>query len=227
MSHRPLKDALYTEFARVGQALAAPKRLEILDLLAQGPKSVEDLADQAAASVKNTSAHLRALRAAHLVDRERDGNFIFYRLASPRVGSVVRALQRLAAERLAEVERVADAFLRHRDELESIRLPELRRRLRRGDVLLLDVRPADEFAAGHIPGAVSIPVSELRRRIAEVPTAKEVVAYCRGEYCVYSLEAVKLLRKHGIMARRASHGLTEWRDAGFRVAKRAAGRGVD
>lgn len=223
MSHRPLKDALYAEFARIAHAVAAPKRLEMLDLLSQGPKSVEVLAGQSAATVKNTSAHLRVLRAAHLVDRTRDGNFIFYRLASPRVGSVVRALQQLAAERLAEVDRVADTFLRHRDALEPIPLPELRRRLRRGDIMLLDVRPADEFAAGHIPGAVSIPVSELRRRLAEVKTAKEVVAYCRGEYCVFSLEAVKLLRKHGIKARRASPGVADWRDAGLAVARAAAG----
>lgn len=223
MSHRPLKDALYAEFARIAHAVAAPKRLEMLDLLSQGPKSVEHLAEQTAASVKNTSAHLRVLRAANLVDRTRDGNFIFYRLASNRVGGVVRALQQLAAERLAEVDRVADTFLRHRDELEPIPLPELRRRLRRGDIMLLDVRPADEFAAGHIPGAVSIPVSELRRRLAEVKTPKEVVAYCRGEYCVFSLEAVKLLRKHGIKARRASHGVAEWQDAGFPVHRARVG----
>ena len=215
MSHRDLKDPLYAQFARIGHALASPVRLELLDLLAQGEKTVEALAEQSAAGIKNASAHLRVLRQARLVETRREGTYIFYRLADGDVSRFVRDLQQLGRSRLAEVQQVARQFIDGRDELEPITLPELRRLVREGEVTVIDVRPQDEYEAGHIPGAVSIPVAELKRRLRDLPKRREVIAYCRGPYCVFALEAVTLLRKHGFKARRAEDGLPAWRDAGL------------
>lgn len=219
--HRDFKDALYAQFARVGDALASPKRIELLDLLSQGEKTVEALASHLAMSVKNTSAHLRVLRHARLVETRRESTWIHYRLADGDVLAVLRALERLAHGRLAEVQQVVGHHLDGQDEMAPVSLPELRRLMRDGDVTVLDVRPADEFQAGHIPGAVSIPVADLSRRLREIPKRREVVAYCRGRYCVFSLDAVTLLRKRGYRARRAHEGVQDWRAAGLRIASGA------
>ncbi len=211
MGHRELKDPLYAQFARIGHAVASPRRLELLDLLSQGEKTVETLAEQSSMPLKNTSAHLRVLRQARLVDTRRDATYVYYRLASEDVSRFLRELQSLARDRLAEVEQVARLYIDDRDEMEPVSLDELRRRVRDDDVTVIDVRPEEEFRAGHIPGARSIPVAQLKRRLSEIPKKKEVVAYCRGPYCVYSVEAVGILRKHGYRARRADEGLPEWR----------------
>ena len=218
VTHRDFKDPLYAQFARIGHAVASPKRLELLDLIAQGEKSVEQLAGQSATALKNTSAHLRVLRQARLVETRREGTWVFYRLADVDVLRFLRSLQALGRSRLAEVEQVASRFLDGRDELEPVSLEELRRRLREGNVTVIDVRPQDEYRAGHIPGALSIPVAQLGRRLAEIPKRREVVAYCRGPYCVYSVEAVELLRKRGYRARRIREGLPDWRARGLPVA---------
>lgn len=218
MPHREFKDALYAQFARIGQALASPKRIEMLDLLAQGPKTVEELAEAIATPVKNTSAHLRVLREARLVETRKEGTFVFYRHARGPVDPLLRALQQLGRERLAEVEQVTNQFLHSQDELEPVTLKELRRRLRDGSATIIDVRPRGEYEAGHLPGALSVPIEELKRRLRDLPKSREVLAYCRGPYCVFSLDAVKALRKQGYRARRADDGLPAWRLAGLPVA---------
>jgi rhodanese-related sulfurtransferase len=218
MSHREFKDALYTQFARIGHALSSPKRIELLDLLSQGEKTVETLADDASTPVKNTSAHLRVLRQARLVETRKDGTYVFYRLADDHVEGFLRAFQALGQQRLAEVEHVANLFLHRHDELQPVTLVELRRRLRNGEATVIDVRPRSEYEAGHLPGALSVPVAELKKRMKEFAKAREIIAYCRGPYCVYSLDAVTLLRKNGYRARRAEGGLPEWRLAGLPVA---------
>jgi rhodanese-related sulfurtransferase len=218
MAHRELKDPLYAQFARIGHAVSSPKRLELLDLLSQGEKSVETLAVQSSMPLKNTSAHLRVLRQARLVDTRRDATYVYYRLASEDVFRFLRELQALARGRLAEVEQVARLYIDDRDEMEPVSLDELRRRLREGDITVIDVRPEEEFRSGHIPGAVSIPVAQLKRRLSEIPRKREVVAYCRGPYCVYSVEAVGILRKHGYRARRADEGMPDWRANSLPVA---------
>lgn len=221
MSHRDFKAPLYAQFARIGHAVSAPKRLELLDLLAQGEKTVEMLAEQSGTPVKNTSAHLRVLRQARLVETRRDGSYVHYRLADDDVLRFLRTLQTLGRSRLAEVEQIAALYIDHRDELEPVDLAELRRLSRDSAVTIVDVRPREEYEAGHVPGALSMPVAELRRRLGELPKRREVVAYCRGPYCVYSTDAVELLRKHGYRARRAAEGLPDWRAAGWRVARGA------
>ena len=219
MSHRDFKDPLYAQFARIGHAVSAPKRIELLDLLAQGEKTVEQLAEQTATPVKNTSAHLRVLRQARLVETRRSGSYVHYRLADDDVLRFLRSLQGLGRSRLAEVEQVAALYIDRRDELDPVGLAELRRLAREGAVTIVDVRPREEYEAGHIPGALSVPVAGLRGRLGEIPKRREVVAYCRGPYCVYSVEAVELLREHGYRARRASDGLPDWRAAGWPVAR--------
>jgi rhodanese-related sulfurtransferase/DNA-binding transcriptional ArsR family regulator len=217
MGHRNFKDPLYAQFARIGHAVASPKRIELLDLLAQGEKTVDQLVEQSATPLKNTSAHLRVLRQTRLVETRRDGTHVYYRLASDDVSRFVRDLQMLGRSRLAEVEHATNMYIDGRDALEPVTLKELRRRLREGDVTVIDVRPVDEYQAGHIPGALSIPVNQLKRRLPEIPKGREVVAYCRGPYCVYSVEAVEILRKHGYKARRTGDGLPEWRASGLPV----------
>lgn len=218
MRHRDFKDPLYQQFARIGHALASPRRIELLDLLAQGEKTVELLAEQAEMPVKSTSAHLRVLRQARLVETRRQGTFIYYRPAGDDVIDLLRSVQRVARNRLAEVEQVANLYLLRRDHLEPVTRKELRRLVREGAVTLLDARPRDEYEAGHIPGALSVPVDELKRRFTEIPTDREVIAYCRGPYCVYALETVEFLRRRGYRARRAEDGFPEWRSSGYPVA---------
>ena len=215
--HREFKDALYTQFARIGNALSSPKRIELIDLLSQGEKTVEQLAESIATPIKNTSAHLRVLRQARLVETRRDGTYVYYRLADDEVFRLLKSLEALGHSRLADVQQVVGLYLDGRDALEPVTFKELRRLMREGDVTVVDVRPAEEYDAGHIPGALSVPVPELKRRLREIPKGKEVIAYCRGRYCVYSLEAVTLLRKHGYSARRAHEGLPDWRSAGLPV----------
>lgn len=205
------KQALFDEFARVGKAVSSGRRVEVLDILANGERSVEGLAEQLGLSVANTSQHLQILRQAGLVSTRREGTFVHYRLAAPEVFEFLRALRSLAASRLAEVERLADAYLGARDTIEPITRAELARRLKRGgDFLVIDVRPAEEFAAGHLPGAISVPLTELHRRMKELPKDREIIAYCRGPYCAFSHVAVELLRKRGFRARRLEEGLPEW-----------------
>lgn len=222
MTPRLFKDTLYGELARLGKAVAAPKRLELLDLLCQGPRTVEALAEQAALSVANASQHLQVLRAARLVDAEKKGLYVEYRLADEEVCRFFVALRGLAEARLADVDRVTREYLEERGEMEAVDADELLRRVRSGEVTVLDVRPAEEYVAGHVPGALSIPVGELKARLKEIPKSREVVAYCRGPYCVMALDAVDVLRKKGFTAHRLEQGIADWRARGWRVERGAA-----
>ena len=216
---RHFKDAIYGQFARIGKAVSAPKRLELLDLLCQGPRTVEALAAEAALSVANASQHLQVLRAARLVEAEKRGLYVEYRLADDQVCRFFRELRVVAETRLAEVEQVTRAYMTERGAMEAVEGDELLRRVRDGEVTVLDVRPVEEFRAGHIPGALSVPLSELRKRIAELPRRREIVAYCRGPYCVMAIEAVEVLRKKGFRAHRIEQGVVDWRARGWRVEK--------
>lgn len=215
--HRQFKDTLYEQFARVGKAMAAPKRLELLDLLCQGPRTVEALAAQTGISVANASQHLQVLRAARLVAAEKKGLYVEYQLADDAVGRFVGALQALAEQRLAEVEQITRTYFEQPATLEPVEGDELLRRVRTGEVTVLDVRPAEEYAAGHIPGAISIPVQALAARLKELPAGRDVVAYCRGPYCVMAVEAVALLRAQGYRAYRMEHGVVAWRARGWQI----------
>jgi rhodanese-related sulfurtransferase len=217
VSHRPFKDRLYAEFATIGKALANPHRLELLDLLGQADRSVEDLAREIDQSLANTSAHLQVLRQARLVEADKRGLKQVYRLASPEVSSLWRTLRDLGTARLAEVDRLVQTYLTDRASLAAVDLIELERLVADGSVILLDVRPAVEYQQGHIPDARSIPVEELEHRLAELPRDREIVAYCRGPYCVFSDEAAQLLQSHGFRVRRSEAGLPEWRAAGLPV----------
>jgi rhodanese-related sulfurtransferase len=217
MGSRAFKDALYEQLARVSKALGSPKRLELVELLAQGERPVEALAREAGMSVASTSQHLQVLREAHLVSSRKEGLYVHYRLAHPSVFALLQGVRDVAEAQLADMQRVVDTYLGDREALEAVPREELLRRARTGDVTVLDVRPAEEFAAGHIAGALGIPVGELEARLKELPRRREVVAYCRGPYCVYADEAVKLLRAHGRKARRLHEGFPEWRAAGLPV----------
>ncbi len=214
---RRFRDAIYGQFARIGKALASPRRLELLDLLCQGPRTVEALAQQAGQSLATTSHHLQVLRAARLVDAEKEGVFVTYCLADDEVCTFFRALRGLAESRLAELEQVARVFLEDRETMEVINSNVLLDRVRRGEVTVLDVRPPEEFRAGHIPGAISVPLDGLERRLEELPRDREIVAYCRGPYCVLALEAVETLKAHGFRAVRMKDGVPDWRAQGFDV----------
>jgi len=210
-SARTQKDTLFEAIAVMGKALASPRRLELLDLLAQAPRSVDDLADASGQSTANTSQHLQTLHAAGLVEREREGNRMRYALAGGRALSLWLTLRDASAAQLAEVERAARNYLG--DDVDRISREELLERLRRGNVVLVDVRPREEFAAGHIEGARSIPIDELKRRLAELPADHVVVAYCRGPFCAYAHEAVRTLRGAGREAQRLEEGWPEWERA--------------
>ena len=216
-STRQFKNGIYEQLSRVGKALAAPKRLELLDLLCQGPRTVESLAGQAAISVANASRHLQVLRSARLVDAQKRGLYVEYRLADEEVCRFLVSLRALATARLAEIDVVTRAFMERRGALEEIHSDELIRRVRSGEVTVLDVRPAEEYEAGHIPGAISTPIADLKDRLPGLPRDREIVAYCRGPYCVMAVDAVKLLRRHGFRAHRLEHGVAEWRARGWRV----------
>jgi rhodanese-related sulfurtransferase len=218
MGDRAAKDALFEGFAEVAKALASGRRAEIVDLLAQGERSVDEIAVELDQTVANTSHHLRAMARAGLLTTRRDGTRIYYALASERVAELWSALRDVAVEHVAGLERLAGAYLGEREGLEVIDRQELAARLRRGEVVVLDVRPHVEYASGHIAGARSIPVGELRRHLRALPKDVEVVAYCRGPYCVYADDAVRELKRKGFTARRLADGFPEWKRAGLPVA---------
>ncbi len=217
MHGREFKDALFAKFGQIASAFASPKRIEIIDVLAQGERNVETLARQTGLSVANTSRHLQILKGANLVTARKDGLQAFYRLADPMVLRGYQSLQALAEARLAEVDRLVRDYFTSTDGLEPVPREELLRRARSRDVVVLDVRPPEEYAAGHIAGALSLPLPELKRRLADLPAGKKIVAYCRGPYCVLAAEAVRLLRQRGFDAVRLADGFPEWRDAGLPV----------
>lgn len=212
------KQAIYGSLSEVAQALGHPHRLELLEHLAQGMRSVEELSARTRLTFANTSRHLQILRRARLVDTERRGKHIFYRLAGEaEVVDVMGALGRLGERNMAEIDRVMADYFRARDALEPVSRKDLVARLHEGSVTVLDVRPEDEFVAGHLPGALNIPVSDLQRRLGELPSDREVIAYCRGPYCVLSFEAVAALRAKGYLVRRLEDGYPEWKAAGLPV----------
>lgn len=215
---RILKDQLYEQFARVGKALASPKRLELLDLLGQGERTVEGLAREASLGIANCSQHLQVLREARLVEARKEGLFVFYRLADEAVGGLWLALRSLAERRLADIERLVRDYFEKPGELEPIGQSELLERVREGSVTVIDVRPVEEYLAGHLPEAVSMPLEELERRLEYIPRDREIIAYCRGPYCVFAVKAVELLRSQGFSARRFEEGIPEWRSAGLPVS---------
>jgi rhodanese-related sulfurtransferase len=216
-AHREFKDRLYGQFARIGKTLSSPHRLEILELLAQGERTVDSLATELGLSLANTSQHLQALRQAVLVDSRKEGLFVFYRLADHAVFELVRSIRTVAERQLADLARLVNDHFGDREDAELVEMRELLRRAKSPQVVVLDARPASEYAAGHIAGALSVPVDDLQRRLREFPKDKEYVAYCRGPYCVYADRAVEILRAHGRRARRLVEGFPEWRAAGLPI----------
>ena len=218
MEGREAKDRLYDVFARTAKALASPKRIELVELLAQGEHTVESLAQATGMGVTNTSAHLQVLSRSRLVETRKAGTRVFYRLSGDDVAAFVVALRDLARSRLAEVDQVVRDYFMARDALEPVGRKELVARAGKGKVVVLDVRPAEEFAAGHIPGALSVPLDQLDAALARLPKRAEIVAYCRGPYCVLAPQAVERLRAKGYKARRLAEGFPEWRLAGLPIA---------
>lgn len=216
-SPRQYKDAIYEQLARIGKSLSSGPRLEILDILCQGPRAVDALAKQVGQPVANTSHHLQVLRRARLVKAEKDGVRVTYSLADEDVCDFFRALRVLAESRLFEIEQVRREFLQARGGMEPVDRKSLVNRVRSGAVTLLDVRPEVEYRAGHVPGAMSVPLADLERRLAELPRDREIVAYCRGPYCVMAVQAVELLRKRGFEAIRMEEGVPDWRARGLPV----------
>ena len=215
MDNRAFKDQIYEQFGRLGKSLASPKRLEMLDVLGQGPRTVESLAAATSQTLANASQHLKVLRTARLVEAEKQGLHVTYRLAGPEVSDFFLAFRRLAESRLAEIERITRQYLGSRNMLEGVDQATLLERVRNGEVLVLDVRPAQEYRSAHIPGALSIPLAELEQRLAKLPRGRQIVAYCRGPYCVMSVEAVEILRRHGRKAARLEIGVSDWRALGL------------
>ena len=216
-THREFKDRLFEQFARVGKALASPKRLEILDLLAQGERTVEEIARETAMPVASVSQHLQTLKGVRMVESRREGPYARYRLADEGVFRTWQAVRTLGEARLAEIDRVVATYLEDRDELEAMGAKALMERLSDESVVVLDVRPEEEYRAGHIPGALSVPVDTLEAALQTLPKDKEIVAYCRGPYCVFSDEAVHALSARGYQASRLTEGFPEWRAAGYPV----------
>jgi len=216
---RRFKTAIYEQFARVAKALASPHRVELVELLSQGPRTVEALARMADMTLANTSAHLQVLRGAGLVESTKEGLFVTYRLPDPSVANLLLSVRTVAEARLAEVSKVTRDFLAENSQLEPVDEAALRARVRKGEVTLLDVRPPEEFAAGHLPGAMSVPLPELAKRLAKLPKRREVVAYCRGPYCVLAIEAVKQLRASGFKAVRLEEGVLDWAALGLPVER--------
>ncbi len=217
MEHRQVKDRLYSLWAEVGKALSSPKRLELLDLIAQGERTVEELAREAGLTVNNTSSHLSVLKAARLIIARKESQSVYHRLAGNEVMELLRMLQAVTRSGFHEVEHLARTYLEGRDELEPLTASELRARLRSGDVTLIDVRPEVEYRAGHIEGAISVPVERLKERLSRFPRRRPVVAYCRGAYCVFAIDAVRELRKKGYKSFRLADGFPDWVVAGFPV----------
>ena len=211
------KDHLYEQVARLGKALASPKRLQLIELLCQSEKTVETLAAQAQISVKLASAHLKELRQAKLVETRKDGKYVLYRLAAPGVANLWVSLRTEAEARLVELQAALAALVEHRDDLEGVDRRDILNRAKTGDVVVLDVRPAEEFASGHLPHARSLPLHELKKMLAELPKDTPVVAYCRGPFCLMARDAVELLRKKGYNAFHLIDGVAEWRALGLPV----------
>jgi rhodanese-related sulfurtransferase/DNA-binding transcriptional ArsR family regulator len=226
MSHRDFKNGLYEQFARIGKMLGNPHRLELLELLAQGERTVESLATETELSVANASQHLQALRQAALVESRKQGLFVYYRLADPAICDLCTAVRTVAERRLADLERLIREHFGNRSDPEPVRMKELLDRVRSNDAIILDARPANEYEAGHITGAISIPIDELQKRLRVLPRSKEYVAYCRGPYCVYADRAVELLQASGRRARRLLEGFPEWQAAGLPVARGQDARAV-
>jgi len=217
--NRAFKDAIYEQFARIGKAVSSPKRLELLDLLCQGPRTVEVLAKESGLAIANASQHLQVLRAARLVAAEKEGLFVIYRLADQTVCEFFRTMRVLAESQLAEVEQIKRRFLAGRDGMEPVDRKALLDLVREEAVTVLDVRPVEEYNAGHIPGALSIPLKELKQHLAELPRDQDIVAYCRGPYCVLSVQAVEMLRAQGFNAVRLEEGIQDLRAMGFPIAE--------
>lgn len=220
-TNRRFKDEIFEQFARIGKAVASAKRIELLDVLSQGERHVEALADAANISVANASQHLQILRAARLVETEKSGVFVTYRLADHSVAEFVRQLRILAENRLAEVEQTTRCFVEGRIGFDPVDRGELLRRVRRGEVTVLDVRPVEEFRAGHLPRALSVPLEDLEARMKDLPKDREIVAYCRGPYCVMAVEAVARLRNQGFRAVRLDMGVVDWQAQGLPVEQGA------
>jgi DNA-binding transcriptional ArsR family regulator/rhodanese-related sulfurtransferase len=218
-SHRDFKDRLYGQLARLGKALSSPHRLEILELLAQGERTVDSLATEIGLSLANTSQHLQALRQAALVESRKDGLFVHYRLADPDVFELSKVIRSVAERRLAEFDRLVQEHFGDRMDAEAVQMDDLLQRARSRQVVILDTRPAREYVAGHIAGAISVPVDDLHRRLRALTRGKEYVAYCRGPYCVYADRAVGILRANGRRARRLAEGFPEWRSAGLPISR--------
>ena len=216
MSSSP-KQAVYEQLARIGKALSTPARLEILELLAQAERSVDGLARLSGLTVANTSQHLQLLRQVGLVTSRREGQFIFYRLAGDEVVTLIGSLGRVGETYIAEVGKLIQNFFTAQDEIEAVPAKELLKQARKGLVTVIDLRPVEEYAAGHVPGAINVPLPELQKRLRDLPKGKEIIAYCRGPYCLMSFTAVKMLRGRGHKARRLEAGLPEWRSAGLPV----------
>ena len=216
MSSSP-KQAVYEQLARIGKALSTPARLEILELLAQAERSVDALARLTGLTVANTSQHLQLLRQVGLVTSRREGQFIFYRLAGDEVVTLIGSLGRVGETYIAEVGKLLQTFFTAQDKIEPVPAKELLKQARKGLVTIIDLRPVEEYAAGHVPGAINIPLPELQKRLRDLPKGKEIIAYCRGPYCLMSFTAVKMLRDRGHKARRLQAGLPEWRSAGLPV----------
>jgi len=215
---RRFKTSIYEQFARIGKAIANPSRLELLDLLCQGPRTVEALAREAGLGLTNTSQHLKSLREARLVEAEKSGLFVTYRLADEQVRAFFQTLRSLAESRLAEIGDISRRFLETRRGLEPVDRDQLLAKVRDGAVTVLDVRPPEEYHAGHLPGALSIPLKDLERKLSDLPREREIVAYCRGPYCVLSIEAVEMLRARGFAAFRLEESVSDWQAHGFPVA---------
>ena len=216
---RMFKALLYEQFARIGKALANQHRLELLEVLAQGERTVEVLAEETGMSLVNASQHLQVLRSSRLVETRRAGTSIYYRLASAEVGSLWLSLRQVGQMHLAEVDQLVDTFLHDRALLSPLTISELREALQHDQIILLDVRPVEEYRAGHLPQARSLPLADLAARLSELPRDKEIVAYCRGPYCVFADEAVTFLHAQGYQARRLAEGVLEWRQSGFPVTE--------
>lgn len=216
-AHREFKSNLYGQFARIGKAVSSPHRLEILELLAQGERTVDSLATELGLSLANTSQHLQTLRQAALVESRKDGLFVSYRVSDPTVLSLCTAIRTVAEHQLADLDRLVREHFCDRSDAEAVEMHELLKRARSKRVVVLDARPPNEYAAGHIAGAMSVPVDDLQRRLRQLPKGKEYVAYCRGPYCVYADRAVEILRSNGRHARRLREGFPEWRAAGLPI----------
>lgn len=216
-SQREFKNAIYEQLARIGKAVSSPRRLELLDLLRQAPRTVEELAKQSGQSIANTSHHLLELRSHGLVQSEKNGLYVTYRIANEEVSKFFSSLRLLAESQLAEIDRITGSFFADRESVETVDRQALLERVRKGSVTVLDVRPREEYDAAHLRGAISVPLPELRRRLKKLPRNREIVAYCRGAYCLMATEAVELLRQKGYRAIRLEFGVPEWREQGFPI----------